>query len=231
MPRRARMYIPGLPFHIVQRGNNREACFFAEQDYLYYLELLEDCLNRYSVSLHAYVLMTNHVHLLLTPSCEKGISRLMSVVASRYGYYMNKTYARSGTVWEGRHKASAVDCERYLFTCYRYIEMNPVTAGMVKRPEEYRWSSYGVNAWDDSCAWLTPHEEYLRLGSDNKERTAGYRDLFNTVLLDEDLHAIRKATHYSHPLGDARFCERIASRLSVPVGYASRGRPKKVVKK
>lgn len=231
MPRRPRMYTAGLPFHIVQRGNNREACFFAEQDYLFYLQLLQDGLTRYAVSLHAYVLMTNHVHLLLTPSCPDGISRLMSVVGSRYGYYMNKTYGRSGTVWEGRHKASAVDSERYLLTCYRYIEMNPVTAGMVKRPEEYRWSSHGANAWNDSCSWLTPHEQFLALHRNPTERAKAYRDLFRTCLPDEDILAIRKAMHYSHPLGDGRFCLQIAERLGIKIGHAARGRPKKVPQK
>ncbi len=227
MPRRRRMYVADLPFHLVQRGNNRKPCFFAEQDYLFYLELLQCGLKRHRVFLHAYVLMTNHVHLLLSPSCPEGISRMMSVVASRYGYYMNKTYGRSGTVWEGRHKASAVDSERYLFTCYRYIEMNPVAAGMVGRPEEYRWSSHGVNAWNDVCPWITPHEQLLQLGANAEARAAAYRDLFCTVLPDEDLHAIRTAVHFSYPLGDNRFCEKIAEQLGVTIGQAARGRPRK----
>ena len=149
MPRRPRMYLPGLLYHIVQRGNNREACFFDPDDYQRYLEFLVESLHRYDVSLHAYVLMTNHIHLLMTPKNKEGISRVMKVVGSRYAQYMNKKYNRTGTLWEGRHKPSVIDSQTYLFTCYRYIELNPVAAGMVARPEEYQWSSYGVNAWGD----------------------------------------------------------------------------------
>ena len=131
MPRRARSYVAGLPYHIVQRGNNREVCFFEVADYRCYLDWLSLALNRYRVSLHAYVLMTNHGHFLMTPGSETGISNVMKVVGSRYARYMNRTYGRSGTLWEGRHKASAVDSESYLLKCYRYIELNPVAAGMV----------------------------------------------------------------------------------------------------
>jgi len=134
MPRRPRLYIPGIPAHIVQRGNNREPCFFCDFDYQHYLETLGQGLNRYAVRCHAYVLMTNHVHLLLTPSTENGISQLMAYLGKKYVTYINKTYRRTGTLWEGRHKSSLIDAENYLLRCYRYIEMNPVRAGMVFRP-------------------------------------------------------------------------------------------------
>ena len=146
MPRKSRMYLPTIPCHVVSRGNNRDACFYADEDYLFYLECLGDACDKYAVALHAYVLMTNHVHLLLTPRDELGISRVMQSVGRRYVQYINYTYRRSGTLWEGRHKASLIDADRYLLACYRYIELNPVRANMVVDPADYRWSSYRVNA-------------------------------------------------------------------------------------
>jgi putative transposase len=156
------MYIPGLPYHIVQRGNNREACFVEPENYQFYLELWRDISRRYRCRVHAYCLMTNHIHFLATPDQKTSISNTMKVVGSRYAYYFNKRYNRTGTLWEGRHRPSLVQTDRYLLTCMRYIELNPIRANMVVRPEEYRWSSYGVNGWGDS-SWLQPHDEYLRL--------------------------------------------------------------------
>jgi putative transposase len=146
MPRKTRMYLPGVPVHIVQRGNNRNACFFCEDDYRYYKQVLEEGMQRYGVALHAYCLMTNHVHLLMTPQWEDSISRVIQHLGRQYVQHVNKTYGRSGTLWEGRHKSSLVDAEHYLLSCYRYVELNPVTATMVKKPEEYPWSSYHFNA-------------------------------------------------------------------------------------
>ena len=145
MPRRARMYIKGLPYHIVQRGNNREACFIEEENYQFYLELWEKISEQKGVAVHAYCLMTNHIHFLVTPEEETSISETMKIVGSRYAQYINKKYKRTGTMWEGRHRVSLVQEGKYLLSCYRYIELNPVRANMVARPEEYCWSSYGVN--------------------------------------------------------------------------------------
>jgi putative transposase len=226
MPRRARMYLAGLPYHIVQRGNNREACFIEPENYLFYLELWKELSTRYGVSVHAYVLMTNHVHFLATPDNETAISNTMKVAGSRYAQYINKKYRRTGTLWEGRHRASLVQSERYLLTCMRYIELNPVRAQMVARPEEYRWSSYGVNAWSDH-SWLRPHEDYLRLGSSSEARGHVYRELFRTGLSDEDLHLLRKAAHYCQPVGNDRFREQIERKYGLQLGQMERGRPRK----
>ena len=231
MPRKKRMYIAGFPYHIVQRGNNREACFYAEDDYWLYLELLQDYSARYGVQVHAYVLMTNHYHLLLTPESEDSISRLMKAQGSRYAFYMNKKYKRSGTVWEGRHKSSVVDADAYLLKCYRYIELNPVRACMVNMPEEYRWSSYTVNAWGDENQWLTPHPVYLQLGHHVEERCCAYRELFRGELDVSDLHSIRRSSYYSHPLGNDRFVRQIEGLMGRSIGYARRGRPKSTVDK
>ncbi|HEC73676.1 MAG TPA: transposase [Methylophaga aminisulfidivorans] len=225
MPRRARVYIPEHPYHLVQRGNNRDACFFDPENYQYYLELLTDKMPRYGVALHAYVLMTNHIHLLLTPSEPDSISRLMKVVGSRYAYYINKTYRRSGTVWEGRHKSSLIDADNYLLKCYRYIEMNPVEAKMVKRPEEYKWSSYCVNAWGKGYEQVTPHYLYGALGATLEERSYRYRELFKINLDDKDIHVIRNAAHYCQPTGDSYFKESIERQIGRKLGYAKRGRP------
>jgi putative transposase len=177
MPRRTRMYIPNLPYHIVQRGNNREACFVESENYQYYLELWKTCAKRYGISVHAYCLMTNHIHFLVTAQTEASISKAMSVIGSRYDYYFNRTNKRSGTLWEGRHKSSFVQSDRYFLTCMRYIELNPVVANMVSKPEEYKWSSYMVNAWDKESA-LVYHDEYLKLDKDKDARCYAYRELF-----------------------------------------------------
>jgi len=227
MPRRARMYLPGYPYHIVQRGNNREACFVEPANYQYYLELWKDNARRYGVSVHAYCLMTNHVHFLVTPNHTDSISRAMSVIGSRYAWYFNRTYKRTGTIWEGRHKSSLVQSDRYFLTCCRYIEMNPVVAGMVRKPEEYKWSSYRVNAWgaqDD----LAKHHEYLGLGFTPEERCRAYRELFRYQIPDEDIHLIERASHYCHPVGDGRFRGQIEQRFGIKLGQAGRGRPKKL---
>lgn len=142
MPRRARLRVAGLPLHLIQRGNNRSACFYADEDYTLYLHHLGELARKFRCAVHAYVLMTNHVHLLLSPVREDGPSLLMKHLGQRYVQYINKTYRRSGTLWEGRFRSSIVQERGYLLRCYRYIELNPVRAGMVRHPRDYRWSSY-----------------------------------------------------------------------------------------
>jgi len=226
MPRRARSYIPGHPYHVVQRGNNREACFVEPENYQVYLDLWEKVANRYRVDVHAYCLMTNHIHFLATPKTETALSKTLKVVGSRYAQYMNKSYRRTGTLWEGRHRSSLVQQDKYLLTCYRYIEMNPVRAGMVGRPEEYRWSSYGINAWGDK-SWILPHERYLVLGSNTESRLQTYRNLFASELSEDNLHLLRSAAHYCQPVGDDRFRLHIESKYGVKLGQMARGRPRK----
>ena len=146
MLRRTRQYIPHLPYHVVQRGNNREACFIEPEDYQFYLALWQELAIKFQSAVHAYCLMTNHIHFLVTPATDDAISQTMKIVGSRYAQYFNRKYKRTGTLWEGRHKSSLIQSECHLLTCYRYIELNPVRAGMVERPEEYIWSSYSANA-------------------------------------------------------------------------------------
>ena len=225
MPRKPRMYLPGVPCHIIQRGNNREACFFSEQDYHFYLECLGDACIRYGVVVHAYALMTNHVHALMTPKTKDGISRVMQSVGRRYVQYVNKAYQRCGTLWESRHKASLIDAEPYLLSCYRYIELNPVAAGMVQHPGEYPWSSYHRNAYGKANDLLVPHRLYKGLGRTQEEQLENYRYLFSTTLNKEEIHAIRTAVRFSMPLGDNRFKAQIEKTLGRRIGHSKRGRP------
>lgn len=225
MPRKTRMYLPGIPAHVVQRGHNRAACFFSDEDFEFYLECLGQGLRRYGVALHAYVLMTNHVHLLMTPQEESSISRLMQHIGRLYVLYVNKRYRRSGALFEGRHKASLVAADDYLLTCYRYIEMNPVAAGMVQGPEQYRWSSYRCHAWGKPNPLIGDHDLYLALGRDPEARQRVYRELFRHRLPEERLHDIRECLAYNFPLGNDRFRESIEAALGRRVGERKRGRP------
>ena len=227
MPRRARMYLPGFPYHLVQRGNNRSACFFDAEDREYYLDLLSQTLLRCGVALHAYVLMTNHIHLLVTPEQADSISRMTRLVGSRYAQYVNKKYRRTGTLWEGRHRSSPVDTQTYLLKCYRYIEMNPVRAMMVSRPEEYPWSSYATNAMGIHNELVSPHQAYQCLGTSKEERCIAYGEIVNQALDHQSVEAIRRATFYCYPLGGQRFRQEIETTLGVPLGQQRRGRPRK----
>jgi putative transposase len=225
MPRKIRMYLPGVPAHVVQRGNNRDACFFCDDDYRHYLDRLREGLSRCGVALHAYVLMTNHLHLLLTPSDSTGISRLMQHIARHYVLYVNKHYRRTGTLWEGRHKASLVHAEQYLLTCMRYIELNPVAAGMVAAPQQYPWSSYRANAWGQADCLLSEHQVYVRLGASAPQRQVAYRELFRAQLSDADRDEIGECLAFNHPLGNARFHQQVEAALGRRLGHRRRGRP------
>ena len=227
MPRKTRMYLPGIPVHVVQRGNNRAACFFSDDDYLYYKEVLAEGLRRYSASLHAYCLMTNHVHLLVTPAYEDSISRVIQHVGRQYVQFVNKRYKRSGTLWEGRHKGSLIDAEPYLLTCYRYIELNPVTASMVSTPDEYRWSSYHANGHGKTDVLVSEHPIYMALSANATQRRRYYRELFCSRIDTDDVHAIREACSANQILGKSRFRSEIEQALGRKPGYRKRGRPAK----
>jgi len=178
MPRRPRIKLAEVPQHIVQRGINREPCFFAEEDYHCYLHWLQKSAGDWHCAIHAYVLMTNHVHLLVTPEQPDGIAKMMQSIGRRYVQYINRSYRRSGSLWEGRFKSSLVQAEEYLLTCMRYIELNPVRAGLVAAPGEYRWSSFRSNALGHEDALVTPHSCYYALGRSPALRQAAYRALF-----------------------------------------------------
>ncbi|MFT4564936.1 MAG: putative transposase [Gammaproteobacteria bacterium] len=225
MPRKPRMYLPGVPCHVTQRGNNREACFFACSDNKFYLDCLADACTRYRVAVHAYVLMTNHVHLLMTPSDREGISRVMQSLGRRYVQTINKIHRRYGTLWQSRHGSSLVDAESYLLSCYRYIELNPVAAKMVQHPADYRWSSYRNNALGIADNLVTPHAIYRQLGATEDKCRDAYRALFAAHLDEKDIRTIRTATRFSMPVGDHKFKARIERALGREIGNAKRGRP------
>jgi len=226
MPRKPRIQLPGVPQHVIQRGNNREPCFYAEADYLCYLDSLGKALERHHSQLHAWVLMTNHVHLLITPEQRYGISRVMQDTGRKYVQYINRTYRRSGTLWEGRYKACAIDSEAWLLTCMCYIEMNPVRAGMVAHPAEYRWSSNAVNAHGKTGAIIQPHDLYLALGASPPERQFAYRELFRNVIDEQQVHDIRETLNQELVLGRGVFKETIARMTQRQVRRGKNGRPR-----
>jgi len=227
MPRRARLRLADAPLHIIQRGNNRSACFFAAADYLVYLHRLGELAQRYACAVHAYALMTNHVHLLMTSRRPDGASQLMKHLGQRYVQYVNRTYRRSGTLWEGRFRSSIVQVEHYLLRCQRYIELNPVRAGIVGHPAEYRWSSFGTNALGRRDGLVTPHQVYLELGADEASRRASYQELFESELEAGDVEQIRIAANAGYALGSERFRKEIALALGRRAGPGKPGRPLK----
>jgi putative transposase len=217
--------LPGVAAHVIQRGNNRAACFVTEEDRAFYLFHLSRMLPRTRCLLHAYCLMTNHVHLLLSAHEADGCAHLLKSVGELYARYFNKTHRRSGYLWEGRFKSCLVQSENYVLSCYRYIDLNPVRAGLVRRADEYRWSSYRFNAIGEASAYLSPHDEYRRLGSAPAERQAMYREIVAEAQGQEALKEIRNATNGGYVLGSAAFRNAMARVLGRRVDRGSAGRP------
>ena len=226
MPRRCRIHLDEVPLHIVQRGHNREPCFFAEDDYSSYLHWLGEALTESECLLHAYVLMTNHVHLLLTPKKAEAVPKLIISLGRRYVQYINRSYRRTGTLWDSRYKSSLVQPETYLLACQRYIELNPVRAAMVDDPVHYRWTSYRANGLGQPDARLTPHPLYLALGRNDKERQAAYRGLFQGHLDRAAIDDIRLALNQGQPVGNARFHAKIQQMTGIRREAKPRGRPR-----
>jgi len=212
-----------MPQHVIQRGTNRSVLFVADSDYRFFLDCLRTACEKYGCHVHAYVLMTNHVHLLLTPTTASGIGRMLQSVCRRYVRRFNDTYERTGTLCQGRYKATVVDTDQYLFACHRYIELNPVRAGLVADPRHYPWSSHGANALGASDPLVTPHERYLALDRDACTRQAAYRALFRAALPDSVLADIRNATHTGWALGSKRFRDEITTLLARHTDPATKG--------
>ncbi len=213
--------------HLIQRGNNRQACFFADQDRRVYLDGLAELAPLCGCAIHAYVLMTNHVHLLLTPEAAGSAAALMKRLGQRYVQYVNRTTRRSGSLWAGRFRSCPVQEEAYLLQCQRYIELNPVRAGMVRAPSAYPWSSYPANARGAADPVVSPHPLYLALGRSPAARQAGYRALFRGRLNANFLAAVRTTTNGNFVLGDSGFQARIAAALGRRVTPGKPGRPRK----
>ena len=227
MARLPRLNLPGIPQHVVQRGNNRQVCFFTEQDYTVYLSKLKEYSQKYKVAVHSYILMTNHVHLLLTPEEGDGVSRLIQSLGRYYVRYVNQTHGRSGTLWEGRYKSTLVDSDNYFLIVSRYIELNPVRANMVEHPVEYPWSSYQRNAMGKPIALLTPHDCYQSLAKVDKKRQEIYKSLFDQEIPDYTLKEIRDAINKAWVLGDDRFKKQIEKQAGRRVSPMVRGGDRK----
>lgn len=227
MARRTRFDLPGYPLHVVQRGNNRNACFFSNNDYTAYLYWLRSAADKLKCDVHAYVLMTNHVHLLLTPQCSGTASKLMQILGRRYVGYVNHIYLRSGTLWEGRFKASPVHAESYLLKCMRYIELNPVRAGMVKKPGDYRWSSFRRNGLGQADSLIKEHSIYTALGRESAERRDAYRAMFRAQMDERLLTEIRSASRTGTLLSAEQFRSELEAAHQIRLSSRPRGRPPK----
>jgi len=227
MPRRSRFILPGHPQHVIVRGVNREPIFYQEADCHCYLEHLQSAINKHSCALHAYVLMTNHVHMLMTPEKGNGIAKVIQSVGRCYVQYFNHSYRRTGTLWEGRYKSTLVDTDDYLLTCYRYIELNPVRANMIDHPSKYQWSSYRHNAVGQHNELITPHDIYLGLGTDNYHRQQAYRCLYDIEISSLKLDEIRAASNKEWVLGSESFKRAIEKKLQRRTSPLPRGGDRK----
>jgi len=227
MPRRARIVAADVPVHVIQRGNNRNPCFFADEDRVLYLTHLLELAAGLDCKVHAFCLMTNHLHLLVTPRTDTGVTLLMKHLAQRHVQHVNRTYRRSGTLWEGRFRSALVQSEHYLLACHRYIELNPVRAAMVSHPRQHRWSSYRVNAEGKASDLIAPHDLYRALGRSDEARQSAYRELFREHLPEAVVGEIRGATNGGFVLGTPRFQADMARMLGRRVVAGKPGRPRR----
>ncbi len=229
MARLPRFAVPGLPQHIVQRGNNRQRIFNTAADYDFFRRCLMQACAQHGCEVHAYAFMTNHTHLLMTPHSASGIGRTMQSVGTRYVRYFNDVARRTGTLWEGRYHATLVQTDQYLLTCYRYIELNPVRAGMARHPADYQWSSHRANAFAEADPLVVPHDLYRSLDRETGSAHLAYRALFTEAIPDSTLEEIRAATNNGWALGSERFrrqIEAITRRRASPLPRGPRPGPR-----
>ncbi|MGE3477148.1 MAG: transposase [Rhodospirillaceae bacterium] len=211
MARLGRYFVADQPLHVIQRGNNKSRIFFTRDDATAFLGWLGDAAARYGLSIHAYALMPNHIHLLASPQDAESLPRTMQSVGRRYVRYLNRRIERSGTLWEGRYRATVVDTDTYFMRVARYIELNPVRAALSPDPASYRWSSHRANALGAADPLVTPHALYESLGADASARADSYRALFAESLTENMLAAIRGATNRGWALGDDAFQDRMSA--------------------
>ncbi len=227
MARRPRIFVPGHPVHVVQRGNNKGQVFFSSKDAESYLGWLKEAAVEHGLAVHAYVLMNNHVHMLLTPETAFSLPRAMRDLNWAYTRHVNQAQGRTGGLWEGRYKACVVNAEDYFFACSRYIELNPVRAGLAKTPGAYRWSSYKHNAEAKDDAVIRPHALYTAQGATPEARAAAYKTLFDGALGAETLEAIRAALNGGWALGKDAFRALVDRHAGRPLSSPRRrGRPR-----
>jgi putative transposase len=218
-----------LPQHLIVRGNDRKQIFFSEQDRLYFLRCLGETRAQRGCDIHAFVLMSNHVHILATPRAEHGASRMMQDLGRAYVTHVNKLHGRTGALYEGRFKSSLVETARYFLACMRYIETNPVRARMVSHPASYEWSSHGQNMTGQPSGLITPHPEYLSLGKGAVERAESYARLFDEPQGDEEISAIRQGARQGRAVGSERYCKELSTFLGKTVRFVPQGRPARSV--
>ena len=226
MPRTRRVVLPGYPHHVVQRGHNRQVVFAGEADYRRYLDHLQELSTKFEVRVHAYCLMTNHVHLLLTPGDADGaLAGLMKALAARTTRYRNKLEGRTGTLWESRYRSSPVQSDRYLLACVRYIELNPVRAGMVAEAADYPWSSYRQRIGLDATAWIEPDTAYLGLGHSEQARRRAYEGFLHEAIPEGEWALIRESLQRGQLTGTQRFVDEVARIAGRRVEFRRPGRP------
>lgn len=226
MSRQPRTDLPGIPLHLVQRGNDRQACFLDDLDRRDYLPALHEYSRLHEVFVHAYVLMDNHVHLLVSSLNSGTTSRSMQGIGTTYVRHFNDRHERTGTLWEGRFQSCPVDTGKYLWNCHRYIELNPVRAGIVSTPDQFKWSSFSENAFGCPSGLVTPRPEFWALGQSEGECRAAYRGIFGAHLRSEELHEMRLHIRHERPLGGVDFVNRIEAITGLPAVIRPRGRPK-----
>ena len=223
MARRLRMILPDVAVHVVQRGINRASCFRADADYLVYLSNLRLLSSKHGCAIHAYCLMTNHVHLLLTPRTADACTKMMRDLGQRYVPYFNRKHERTGTLWEGRFRSCLVESARYVLACYRYIELNPVRAKMVEQPASYSWSSHAGNTGARLDPLVSTHAEFDALATNGERRCAAYRELFADEIDEILLAAIRDSTNQGYPLASEAFKDNLSIRSGWKIAPAKPG--------
>jgi putative transposase len=230
MARLPRLTLPGYPHHVIQRGNNRQAIFACAADYRVMLDLLEENAKKFDVLVHAYVLMSNHLHLLATPQAADGLPKMMQAVGRSYVRYFNDTQKRSGTLWEGRYKSTVIQAARYLLACMVYIDLNPVRAGLVMQPQDYPWSSYLHYLGVRTDRLITPHALYWELGNTPFAREAAYAELVQSGINPVQQAALTDATLSGWALGEPDFVADLQKRTERRVTKSGAGRPLSVSK-
>jgi len=225
MARRLRLFAADIPYHVIQRGNNRNPIFFSEEDYLFFLDTLAEAKIKHPCLVLGYCLMTNHFHLLLQPKEKDNVSLLIKLLGGKYVRYINKAYKRTGTLWEGRFKCCLIDKNIYFLSCLRYIETNPVRAGMVVLPELYRWSSYRARAFGEKNAILDLDSWYNGLGPNPQEQQLNYRKFFKTSMPESELKLIREMTQKNGLIGCSNFKEGIQRITGKKIIFRDPGRP------
>lgn len=228
MARLPRLTVAGYPHHIIQRGNNRQAIFADAGDFEFFLSLLVEHAERLGVAIHAYVLMSNHFHLIAAPPTAEALPQLMQSVGRSYVRHFNRRQKRTGTLWEGRYKSTIIQAERYLLACMAYIDLNPVRAGLVDEPGDYAWSSYRHFAVGRTDRVITPHPLYWELGNTPFAREVAYAELVRSGISESETRALTSATLGGWVLGDAHYVAELQEHTRRRVARAPRGRPRAV---